>query len=112
MQTRQKDDLRLSVYTEFVAAEFPHVVVCYRITSGARISSNSIYLRDDRHNLEYSSETGTWTPNRLIADGEWNYRILDLSEELSGIHKYCMGIRMPICKNAGDSFDLSCGERR
>ena len=106
LKTSQKDDLRLTIQTEFSPKELPYVVICYRITDKAPISTNHIYLRDNRKNKEYSGVQYTWTPHQLVANGQWNYRILDMQKELSAITGKCMGIRLPICTQEGDKFDV------
>ena len=106
LQTKQRGDLRLTIQTNFDPKDYPYVVICYRITDKAPISTNHIYVRDNRSHREYSAAERTWTPNGLVANGEWNYRILDMSKELSGLNGDCMGIRLPICVNEGDKFDV------
>lgn len=106
LKTSQKDDLRLTIQTEFSPKDLPYVVICYRITDKAPISTNHIYLRDNKKNKEYSAVPNTWTPNQLVANGQWNYRILDMQKELSAITGQCMGIRLPICTREGDKFDV------
>jgi hypothetical protein len=41
-----------------------------------------------------------------VANGQWNYRILDMQKELAAITGQCMGIRLPICTREGDKFDV------
>lgn len=106
LATEQRTDLRLTIPTDFDPVKYPYLVICYRITDKAVISTNNIYVRDNKSHPEYSATAKTWVANALKSNGQWNYRILDFSKELSGLDGNCMGIRIPICADTGNKFDV------
>ncbi len=102
----QQGDWRMTGELEFDSSEYGFIAVKYRFSDRAHISQNHIYIRDDSHSGEFEGTTGMWVENGLVADGEWNVRILNISDELPSVKGTVKSIRIPIASRVGETFDI------
>lgn len=102
----QAGDWRMTGELEFDPAVYNYIAVCYRMTRGAHISANQIYIRDDQHSGEFEGTVGLYTPNGLRADGEWQVRILEISKVFPEVKGTVKSLRIPITSRVGEQFDI------
>lgn len=103
---RQSGDWRMTCEIEFDPAEYGYIAFYYRLTDGAHMPVNQIYIRDDQHSGEFEGTTGLWTPPELVTNGEWQLKILDIAKVFPAASGTVKSLRIPIASRIGEVFDI------